>query len=235
MSDLVILQNGTPVTTTLAIAEGAKRNHSSILKLVRRYQADLEEFGLVGFEIQARSLGQHGGGDTEYAILNERQSTLLLTYLRNSEIVRAFKKRLVRKFYEMAEALKQPTPKAALPQITALEYVDRITAKLPSLGETALQQLYSEASEIDLGRRLIPLPIISEPFYTASELAAEFGVTPNKIGRIANACGLKSEEFGEYRLSKSKYSPRQIEQFFYNEKGRAALALMLVETTAEVN
>jgi prophage antirepressor-like protein len=130
---------------------------------------------------------------------------------------------------------EKPTTKRALPQVTALEYVDRITALLPNLGESSKQQLLSNASEIDLGRRLLPLPTISESFCTASELAAEFGVSPNKIGRIATACGLKTQEFGEYQLSKSKYSPRQVEQFFYNEKGRAALALMLVETATEVN
>jgi phage regulator Rha-like protein len=33
--------------------------------------------------------------------LNEQQATLLLTYLRNSEIVREFKKALVKAFYEL--------------------------------------------------------------------------------------------------------------------------------------
>jgi hypothetical protein len=49
----------------------------------RRYQSDLEEFGPFGFEIQ-----KSAGRPTEYALLNEQQSTLLLTYMRNSELVR---------------------------------------------------------------------------------------------------------------------------------------------------
>jgi phage regulator Rha-like protein len=106
MFDLVTIQNGSPVTTTLAIAEGAQVEHKAVIQLVRKYLADLEVFGLVELKILARLKGQHGGGDTEYAILNERQSTLVISWMRNSEIVRAFKLRLVSKFYEMAEELK---------------------------------------------------------------------------------------------------------------------------------
>lgn len=45
-----------------------------MIKLVRSYQGDLEEFGLVRFEIRAREAGKHGGGDVEYAILNKHQA-----------------------------------------------------------------------------------------------------------------------------------------------------------------
>jgi len=51
----------------------------------------LEEFGPLRFEIQVARPGR-GGEATEYATLNEQQSTLLLTYMRNSDIVCRFKK-----------------------------------------------------------------------------------------------------------------------------------------------
>ena len=95
---LVSLSDGEPRTTTLMISEGTENDHASVIKLVRTYLNDLEEFGLVRFEIRPRLKGQHGGADVEYATLNEGQATLLLTYMRNSDIVREFKKRLVRDF-----------------------------------------------------------------------------------------------------------------------------------------
>ena len=101
MNNLVTILNGTPVTTSLAIAEGTQVQHKNVLELVRTYLDDLKEFGLVAFETRARETGKHGGGDVEYATLNEQQSTLLLTYMRNSDIVRGFKKRLVKAFWEM--------------------------------------------------------------------------------------------------------------------------------------
>lgn len=124
--------------------------------------------------------------------------------------------------------------KPVLPRVSAMEYVRVIREFLPNLGESSIQQMLSAASEIDLGRPLIPAPVIKEKFYTATELAEEFGVSANKIGRVANAHGLKTPEFGEYRLSKSKHSARQVEQFHYNERGREALALALC-VTAGVN
>lgn len=103
--DLVTLNGDAAVTTTLAIADGTENEHKSVIQLVRTYLADLEEIGLVAFEMRARLPGQHGGGDTEYASLNEPQATLLLTYMRNSDVVRGFKKRLVSAFFQMAQQL----------------------------------------------------------------------------------------------------------------------------------
>lgn len=118
MTTLVTLDGDSAVTNTFAIAEGTESDHASVIKLVRKHLADLEEFGLVRFEIRPRSPGQHGGGDTEYAILNERQATLLLTYMRNTLIVRTFKKRLVHAFFEMAQKLARPKIKD--PRLAAL-------------------------------------------------------------------------------------------------------------------
>ncbi|MGR6502801.1 phage antirepressor KilAC domain-containing protein [Shewanella sp. Koi 1] len=97
---------GQAVTTSLAIAEGVGNPHSTVIKLIRQYASDLEEFGMVGFEIQPKQTGVRGGSDTEYAILNEQQSTLLMTYMRNNDVVREFKKRLVKAFYELANKAK---------------------------------------------------------------------------------------------------------------------------------
>ena len=42
----------------------------------------------------------------ELAILNEQQATLLMTYMKNSDVVKQFKKRLVKAFYELAKSRK---------------------------------------------------------------------------------------------------------------------------------
>ncbi|CZW49135.1 Uncharacterized phage-encoded protein [Enterobacter kobei] len=41
----------------------------------------------------------------QIALLNEQQTTLLITYMRNNEVVREFKKRLVYEFFTMRSAL----------------------------------------------------------------------------------------------------------------------------------
>ena len=89
------------VTNTAAIAEGVGRDHDTIIKLVDRNKSDLEEFGGVGFEIRAG----YNNSKVRVALLNEQQTTLLITYMRNNEVVRAFKKRLVSEFFTMRSAL----------------------------------------------------------------------------------------------------------------------------------
>jgi phage regulator Rha-like protein len=92
------IDGAAPTTTTMRIANGTNNEHASVLRLVRDNLSDFEEFGLVGFQIAPRPAGQHGGGDVTIAILNEEHATLLLTYMRNNDVVRDFKKRLVREF-----------------------------------------------------------------------------------------------------------------------------------------
>lgn len=92
------------VTSTVAIADGVGRDHDTIIKLVDRNKEDLEEFGRVGFEI--RTFETKGGKQKQrVALLSEQQTTLLITYMRNNDVVRAFKKRLVAEFFKMRSTL----------------------------------------------------------------------------------------------------------------------------------
>lgn len=77
-TDLVAIDNGVPVTTSLAIAEGTDVQHASVIKLVREYQQKLERFGRVRFEIAPFETAG-GTQSREIAILNERQATALIT------------------------------------------------------------------------------------------------------------------------------------------------------------
>lgn len=97
---LVVMTNGVPTTTSLIVAEGTKNAHASVLRLIRDNLSDFEEFGGVGFEI--RPFETAGGTQRrEIVVLNEEHATLLLTYMRNSLVVKDFKKRLVREFWAM--------------------------------------------------------------------------------------------------------------------------------------
>lgn len=59
-----------------------------------------------------------------------------------------------------------------------------------------------------------------ETTYTATEIGKELGITANKVGRIANAHGLKTEQYGIEVLDKSRHSNKQVPSFRYNEKGK---------------
>lgn len=115
---LVDVQKGEPTTTTLQIALGLGIQHASVIKIVRTYLPDFQEFGRVGFKIQP-FMTNGGEQFRKYAILNEQQSYFLMTLMRNSPRVIEFKKALVKAFFE-ARTLLQTDYFALIQQREAL-------------------------------------------------------------------------------------------------------------------
>ncbi len=80
--------------------------NKKILGLIRKYLDGFNELGLVNFQSLSRLEGQHGGGDTEYVLLNEPQTNLLFMSMRNSNrLVWQFKVKLAKRFDEMKKLL----------------------------------------------------------------------------------------------------------------------------------
>jgi phage regulator Rha-like protein len=106
-NNVVHVAQGKPFTTSLVIAENCNIQHKNAIKLIRKYQSKFEELGLVAFQTRARLKGQHGGGDTEIALLNEDQATFLITMFKNTDIVLEFKLTLVKEFRKVVTELQQ--------------------------------------------------------------------------------------------------------------------------------
>lgn len=100
---LVFLEAGEeePFTTDEIIASCAQVQRKVVSNLIRRYKADLENFGILHFKNAKPTAGSEGGRPQKLYHLNEQQATLLITYLRNTEPVKAFKKALVHEFFAM--------------------------------------------------------------------------------------------------------------------------------------
>ena len=95
-----------PYTTSEVIAEAAGVKRRSVTHLIQQHKADFREFGKVRFEIAPLPGSKTGQKITVYH-LNEQQATLLMTYLKNTEQVRTFKKELVRQFYAMRDFIRE--------------------------------------------------------------------------------------------------------------------------------
>ncbi|MDU9393211.1 phage antirepressor N-terminal domain-containing protein [Pseudomonas sp. zfem002] len=100
---------------------------------------------------------------------------------------------------------------------SAIEFAKLALEHLPNLGGTSKQALLSHISELAYGQRLIPLPKVEENLLLAGQVGELFSVTGNRIGKLANQHGMKTEQYGEYRLDKSRYSSKQVETFHYNQ------------------
>ena len=91
--EIVTLRGGEPFTTSLAIAEGVGLDHKRVIAIVRKYRHLFEGLGTLTFQTS-----KSGGRKTEFAVLSEDQATFLMTLFKNSDVVLAFKLRLVKAF-----------------------------------------------------------------------------------------------------------------------------------------
>lgn len=98
--------------------------------------------------------------------------------------------------------------------------------KNKTLSPVAIELLQINALEMITDKPIEHRPEV-EKSYTATEIGVELGVSAQKIGKVANANGLKTGEYGFFALDKSKYSNKQVESFRYFESGRAKLKELL--------
>lgn len=144
---LVTLTDGNAVTTSLVIAEGTDVQHKNLRELIQDNLADFEEFGGVRFETAKPSEGSIGGRPVKYAVLNEQHATLLMTYMRNSDVVREFKKRLVKAFYALAHSQPSVDPATISRRDLALMVVD--AEDRADRAEAAARELAPKAEYVD--------------------------------------------------------------------------------------
>ncbi|AVR88998.1 BRO-N domain-containing protein [Thauera aromatica] len=123
-------------------------------------------------------------------------------------------------------AAKAASHSSGLPQYRKARAIDmatraaeRICAQFPRLGESARQVVFAKLVNPAAGDEVIALPRVQEHHYSATEVGERYGITSNMVGRIANEHDLKTSEFGEFRLDKSRHSSKQVESFLYNERG----------------
>jgi phage regulator Rha-like protein len=169
-AELVFLaDDGEPFTTSLVIADETGNEHASVMRLIRTHLDDLSEIGLVRFEIRPRLQGQHGGADTEYAILDEPSAALLITNLRGNAVVFDFRKRLVAGFYAMRAALTQPQIDLSDP-IAAIEAAN-------TRSQQAIEIAKSErAARIEAESRAAELIVPASAYQQLIDAAGDYAV-----------------------------------------------------------
>jgi phage regulator Rha-like protein len=95
-----------PYTTSDIIAEQVNVDYRSIQRTIETHHKRLEKFGQVRFQITPVK-NKRGTNDKKIYYLNEEQATLVVTFLKNTDIVADFKTELVRQFYLMRTELQK--------------------------------------------------------------------------------------------------------------------------------
>lgn len=91
-------------------------------------------------------------------------------------------------------------------------------ASVNTLSEQYKNILVAKSAEVLAGKPLLPLPKSEQKMYSATEIGEMFNVSAQKVGRIANAYELKTDEYGEFYRDKSPYSSKEVDSFRYNDK-----------------
>ncbi|WP_375494908.1 Rha family transcriptional regulator [uncultured Nostoc sp.] len=95
----VIDHEGLLVVDSRLIAEELGIQHKNFLATLDKYIEEIEEdWGQVAFETETVTNSVGASNSVKYALLTEPQSTLLMTYSRNTEQVRRCKRQLVKAF-----------------------------------------------------------------------------------------------------------------------------------------
>ena len=170
----------------------------------------LENVDYVGFAIVA-----NGNETTDFALTIDLAKKLAMQ-------VRTHKGEMVRDYFLTCEKrLKEQTSTQPVQPIGEVE--DKLRAIVFALEHTTLSDVAKETvivtsvetlTGVSIGHR----PRIEQTTYSAKELGDVLGVSANRVGRIANAHGLKTKEYGLYYLNKSPHSDKQVEHFRYFEK-----------------
>lgn len=187
-TSIVFTQNDEVLTSTMIIADETYNQHKSVIQLVRQNIEELELFGQVAFEMRCG----YQNSKVEVAHLNERQATLLIAFMRNSDVVKAFKIRLVQQFYVMAEQLKKQPQMSELQMIATIakeahktnirldaqqHQLDSVTARLEHLG-SKVEDLPPQP-DIDV----VPSNLIR--FSTIYDVCRKYGLSRDTVKVIA--------------------------------------------------
>lgn len=112
------------VTNHVVIAKYAGLNRTSVRKLIDNNISDLEELGKVSF--QMTTLDDSRGQKVKIYQLNRNQAMLLITWLDNTEPVRAFKLDLVKRFDELEKTIQTWTKERAAEKATTRSLTDAV-------------------------------------------------------------------------------------------------------------
>ena len=177
MQELITINNdGVAVVDSITIADGVNVQHKNVLELIRKYIPDFEAFGPIAFETRkGKALPQGGFAKaTEVAWLNEDQTTLLFTFLKNTEIARKLKIRLVQAFRQCRDELAQSRAQQ-IPQ--SLPEALRLAADLAEKNQTLALKVKEDEPKISYLDRIMA----ANESMTITNAAKVIGYPPRKF------------------------------------------------------
>lgn len=244
-NQLINIANNDGVLTvgSVEVARHFEKQHKYVLQTIHDLAAENSAAKNMFIESTYENRGKQY---PQYLITRDGFSLLVMGFTGKKAL--EWKLKYIEAFNKMETALKQAIPTLDVAKAKELKIKeDRATAMLLNAQNRMIKTLLSNTKDKNLSQIAIDVMGIKaveqitgknmnqylpecEKLYSATEVGGMFGVSAMKIGKTANASGLKNDTYGKMVMSKSKHSPKEVQQFLYNEKGVQALGKILGKT-----
>lgn len=110
MSIQILTINNFLVVDSRLIADELGIEHRALRQTIEKYINEVQEFGVVTFQMSKPLESSQGGRPERYCHLNEDQATYVMTLSKNTDKVRNCKRNLVKAFSEAKKIIKEVIP-----------------------------------------------------------------------------------------------------------------------------
>lgn len=226
MTELTLTSfNGVETVDSRQVAEAVGKEHYNLLKDIAKY---CEYLGAVNFDCSDFFI------ESTYISEQNKQLPCYLCTRKGCEMIAnkltgqkgvAFTALYITAFHAMEDHIKHEPAQLAEKKLELAEKEIRLKMseqflklmEATNASDTYKGILLAKSAEALAGEPVLPLPK-SEKTYSAGDIGKMLGVSAQKIGRIANANGLKTAEYGSWYHDKSAYSSKEVDVFRYTEQ-----------------
>lgn len=217
------------------VAEMLEMRHADILRKVDQYVEVLLNAKLRSVDYFIEATYKDKSGKTNKSYLFTKMGCEFIANKFTGEKGILFTAKYVKRFNEMQQVIPQVVNELGKTklelqkmraeamklnaQTRAFNSIMKSIEKHKNLSPLAVEVFGLKALESAFGADVGNLLPEVEKTYSATEVGEILGISANKVGRLANANGLKTPEYGRYVADKSKNSDKEVESFRYNETG----------------
>nr|DAT07936.1 MAG TPA: regulatory protein [Caudoviricetes sp.] len=227
MNSLVQVTDGQIVVESRKIAEHFGKEHKNVMQSVREILA--AEKSATKFYLET-TYENRGKEYPEYLMNRDGFSLLVMGFTGKKAL--EWKIKYIQAFNAMEEELRNPSKTNILPKDRNEFKEQELKTRMTNARVRESNQYLKIAAQIDIpeyryilqakaaealngGVPVLPLQEVERKTYSATEIGAMFGVSANKIGKLANEHKLKTPEYGKLFYSKSEHSVKEVETWRY--------------------
>lgn len=217
--------NGELTVSSLQVANDFEKQHKHVIDAIENIKA--ENSAVTKMFIESTYKAGTGKNYKCYDITRDGFSLLVMGFMGKKALewklkyIEAFN--LMEKHIKESKSIQTVEDKSKTAEAKLINAKTRMAnmflklAKVDTLSTEYKNILVAKSAEVLIGEKLLPLPK-SEKTYSAGDIAGMFGVTAQKIGHIAKANNMKTDEYGGWYRDKSAYSNKEVDTFRYNDK-----------------